>query len=63
MSLKSKYKITKVRRVMKLASNDFNAATYEVYKVTGPRKLKKYFTHKKYATDWVKLVTDRTPVA
>ena len=63
MSLKSKFKINKVRRVMRLKDNDFDPAAYIVYKVTGPRKLKKYFTHKKYATDWVKLVTDRTPVA
>ena len=63
MSIKSKFKIVKVRRVLKLASNDFNAATYEVYKVTGPRKLVKYFALKKDATAWVKLVTDTTPVA
>lgn len=61
MSLKNKFKITKVRRVLKM--KDTEPATYIVYKVTGPNKWKKYFVTKKDATAWVKLVTDTTPVA
>ncbi len=59
---KSKYKITKVRRVLRLASNEFEPATYIMYKVSGPRKLVKYFTTKKAATAWVKDYTTRKPM-
>ena len=56
------FKITKVRRVLKLKSNDFQPATYNVYKVSGPRKLVKYFTLKKDATAWVKDYTTNHPM-
>jgi len=56
------FKISKVRRVLRLVDNDFNPATYFVYKVSGPRKLVKYFTLKKDATAWVKDVTTHKPM-
>jgi len=56
------FKISKVRRVLRLVDNDFNPATYFVYKVSGPRKLVKYFTLKKDATAWVKDVTTQKPM-
>ncbi len=43
VNVKSRYKVNKVRRVMRMKDNDFEPATYEVYKVTGPNKFKKYF--------------------
>ena len=59
---KSKYKITKVRRVLRLASNEFEPATYIMYKVSGPRKLVKYFGYKKDAQAWVKDFTTQKPL-
>ena len=59
---KSKYKITKVRRVLRLASNEFEPATYIMYKVSGPRKLVKYFGYKKDAMAWVKDYTTQKPL-
>jgi len=56
------FKISKVRRVLRLVDNDFNPATYFVYKVSGPRKLVKYFSLKKDATAWVKDVTTQKPM-
>jgi hypothetical protein len=56
------FKITKVRRVLRLKENDFVPSTYFVYKVSGPRKLVKYFGYKKDATAWVKDYTTRTPL-
>lgn len=58
----SKYQIKKVRRVLRLKSNDFESATYEVWKVSGPKKFTKYFTTKKDATAWVKSYTTQTPL-
>ncbi len=56
------FKITKVRRVLRLADNDFVPDTYIMYKVSGPRKLVKYFTTKKDATAWVKDYTAQKPM-
>jgi hypothetical protein len=56
------FKITKVRRVLRLADNDFVPDTYIMYKVSGPRKLVKYFTTKKAATAWVKDYTAQKPL-
>ena len=41
------FKISKVRRVLRLVDNGFEPATYFVYKVSGPRGFKKFFTLKK----------------
>ena len=43
VNLKKNYTIKKVNRVMKMKENNFEPATYEVYKVSGPKKFVKYF--------------------
>ena len=53
------FKISKVKRVLRLADNGFEPDTYIVYKVSGPRGLLKYFTFKKDATAWLKDFTKR----
>lgn len=60
MSKKSKYSVKKVRRVMKLKSENFEPATYEVWKVSGPRKFVKYFVSKTDAQAFIKKHTDTT---
>jgi hypothetical protein len=55
-------KISKVKRVLRLADNGFEPDTYIVYKVSGPRGLLKYFPFKKDATAWVKEYTRRKPM-
>lgn len=55
---KSKYSIKKVRRVLKLKSENFEPATYEVWKVSGPKKFVKYFVSKSDAQAFVKSYTD-----
>ena len=57
MSLKSKFKITKVRRVLKFEGTE--RETYIVWKVTGPRKVGGYFVTRKDATEWVRKYTSR----
>jgi len=37
MSKKNKYSIKKVRRTLRMKSESFEPATYEVWKVSGPR--------------------------
>ena len=44
MSNKSKFGIKKVRRVLSMKDNNYEPAMYEVWKVSGPRGFKKYFT-------------------
>ena len=56
------FKISKVKRVLRLADNGFEPTNYIVYKVTGPRKLVKYFGYKKDATAWVKDYTTKKPM-
>ena len=56
------FKITKVKRVLRLADNNFEPDTYIMYKVSGPRKLVKYFGYKKDATAWVKDYTTQKPL-
>ncbi len=56
------FKISKVSRVLRLADNRFEPTNYIVYKVSGPRKLVKYFGYKKDATAWVKDVTTKKPM-
>ena len=63
MSNKSKFGINKVRRVLRMKDNDYEPAMYEVWKVSGPRGFKKYFTTKKDATAYVKSMNDRTLTA
>ena len=56
------FKVSKVRRVLRLVDNGFNPATYFVYKVSGPRGFQKFFTLKKDATAWVKNWTSNKPM-
>ena len=56
------FKISKVKRVLRLADNGFQPDTYIMYKVSGPRKLVKYFGYKKDATAWVKDYTTQKPM-
>ena len=58
LNVKSNYKVNKVRRVMRMKENDFEPATYEVYKVTGPNKFKKYFCSRKDAKAYIDKMTD-----
>ena len=60
MSKKNKFSVKKVRRVMRMKDNNFESATYEVWKVSGPRKFVKYFVTKKDAQAFIKSHTDTT---
>ena len=60
MSKKNKYSIKKVRRTLRMKSESFEPATYEVWKVSGPKSFKKYFVTKKDATAFVKRMNDTT---
>lgn len=60
MSKKNKYSVKKVRRTLRLKSESFEPSTYEVWKVSGPRKFVKYFVTKKDATAFVKGMNDTT---
>jgi hypothetical protein len=57
---KNKFSVKKVRRVMRVKSDNFEPATYEVWKVSGPRKFVKYFVTKKDAQAFIKSHTDTT---
>ena len=57
-NVKSNYSIKKVNRVMRMKSEKFVPTTFEVYKVTGPKGIKKYFSNKKDASEFVKRHTD-----
>jgi hypothetical protein len=60
MSKKNKFSVKKVRRVMRMKDNEFESATYEVWKVSGPRKFVKYFVSKTDAQAFIKKHTDTT---
>ena len=57
---KNKFSVKKVRRVMRMKDNNFESATYEVWKVSGPRKFVKYFVTKKDAQTFIKGMNDTT---
>lgn len=58
VNVKSNYQIKKVRKVMKMKDNNFEPATYEVYKVSGPNGFKKYFVSRKDAKAFIDGYTD-----
>lgn len=58
LNVKSKYSIKKVKRVMRMKSEDFVPTTFEVYKVSGPNKFKKYFVSRKDAKSFIDKYTD-----
>ena len=55
---KYKYEIKKVRRFMRMKSENFESIKYEVYKVTGPNKFKRYFVSRKDAKLFIDGYTD-----
>jgi hypothetical protein len=55
---KSAYTIKKVRRVMRMKDNEFEPATYEIFKVSGPKKFVKYFCSRKDAKAFIDTYTD-----
>jgi hypothetical protein len=58
VNVKSKYEIKKVRRVLRMKSEGFVPATFEVYKVSGPKGFKKYFVSRKDAKQFIDGYTD-----
>jgi len=60
VNVKSNYDIKKVKRVMRMKSEgwQFEPATFEVFKVTGPNKFKKYFVSRKDAKSFIDSYTD-----
>ena len=58
VNVKSKYIIKKVHKVMRFKDNNFEPATYEIFKVSGPNGLKKYFVSRKDAKDFIDGYTD-----
>jgi hypothetical protein len=57
-NIKSEYSIKKVQRVLRMKSEKFEPTTFEVYKVTGPKGIKKFFSNRKDASEFVKKHTD-----
>ena len=58
VNVKSNYSIKKVKRVMRMKSEDFEPTTFEVFKVSGPNKFKKYFVSRKDAKSFIDKYTD-----
>lgn len=61
-SIKSQFKVKKVRRCLRFAGVPSKAEMYEVWKVTGPRGLVKYFNYKYKAMEWIKKYTTQQPL-
>jgi hypothetical protein len=57
-NVKSGYSIKKVQRVLRMKSEKFEPTTFDVYKVTGPKGIKKFFSNKKDASEFVKQYTN-----
>ena len=60
MSKKNKFSVKKVRKVMRMKSENFEPTTYEVWKVSGPRNFRKYFVTKKDGQAFIKSMNDTT---
>jgi hypothetical protein len=58
VNIKKNYEIKKVKRVMRVREENYVPATFEVYKVTGPNKFKKYFVSRKDAKAYIDKMTD-----
>ena len=58
VNVKSNYDIKKVKRVMKMKSEGFEPTSFEVFKVSGPNKFKKYFVSRKDAKSFIDNYTD-----
>jgi hypothetical protein len=58
VNVKSNYSIKKVNRVLRMKSENFEPTTFEVFKVTGPKGFKKFFSSRKDANEYIKQHTD-----
>ena len=58
VNVKSNYDIKKVKRVMRMKNEGFEPTSFEVFKVTGPNKFKKYFVSRKDAKSFIDNYTD-----
>jgi hypothetical protein len=58
VNIKKNYEIKKVRKVMRMKENNFEPATYEIFKVSGPNKFKKYFCSRTDAKSYIDKITD-----
>lgn len=56
------FKVKKVKRVLKFKGVPDKGTMYEVWKVTGPRGLVKYFNFKYKALEWIKNHTTNHPM-
>ena len=57
-NVKSNYTIKKVNRVMRMKSEKFVPTEFEIWKVTGPFGLKKFFSNRKDAKSFVDKYTN-----
>jgi hypothetical protein len=60
--MNKKFQIKKVKRCLKFKGVPSKGEMYEVYKLTGPRGLTKYFRFKYEAQAWVKNYTTNHPM-
>ncbi len=58
VNVKKNYIIKKETKVMRMKDNNFEPATYEVWKVSGPNKFKKYFCSRTDAKSYIDKITD-----
>ena len=58
VNVKSNYDIKKVKRVMRMKNEGFEPISFEVFKVSGPNKFKKYFVSRKDAKSFIDGYTD-----
>ena len=58
VNVKSNYDIKKVKRVMRMKNEGFEPISFEVFKVSGPNKFKKYFVSRKDAKFFIENYTD-----
>ena len=58
LNVKSNYDIKKVKRVMRMKNEGFEPTSFEVFKVSGPNKFKKYFVSRKDAKSYIDKMTD-----
>jgi hypothetical protein len=58
VNVKSNYDIKKVKRVMRMKNEGFEPISFEVFKVSGPNKFRKYFVSRKDAKSFIDNYTD-----
>ena len=57
-NVKTNYEIKKVKRVLRMKSEGFKPTEFEIYKVTGPKGIKKFFSNRKDAKSFVDKYTN-----